>query len=317
MIAGPEGSYLARARSLCVRSEVLGGQLIAWSATLLAMGWDLDAIEDVVVFVASLRDEATSADRAWASGLAEGEIEPLSPDGEGILGWGPALLTAVSLAQLSKAGEVLVDGQVRALRAGRLTLVGARVSPSDAGHVRGWRLDLEHPWKPAVGAAETRSPEAFLSPAATEADEEEEAEEVVDLEIEEIADDVPSAKSLPVVPPDLLQPEPEAAAGRFRNVERPAETSQATETLARLRRERARAEGGSPSMRCQASLALALMLSLVGRSEEALLEALDALARAREASDVKAVGACLALLAKLYAGAGYTDAATALRDSIV
>ena len=58
-----------------------------------------------------------------------------------------------------------------------------------------------------------------------------------------------------------------------------------------------------------------MTLALAGRAEEALLEALDALARAREADDAKAVGACMALLAKLYAAAGTTGEAAALRES--
>jgi hypothetical protein len=59
-----------------------------------------------------------------------------------------------------------------------------------------------------------------------------------------------------------------------------------------------------------------MMLANAGRPEEALLDALDALARARETHDPKAMGACMALLAKLYAGAGLTDAASALRDGM-
>ncbi len=57
-----------------------------------------------------------------------------------------------------------------------------------------------------------------------------------------------------------------------------------------------------------------MTLSIAGRPEEALLEALDALARARDAHDRKAIGACTALLAKLYAAAGFAGAATRLRE---
>jgi hypothetical protein len=56
-----------------------------------------------------------------------------------------------------------------------------------------------------------------------------------------------------------------------------------------------------------------MTLCLAGRADEALLEGLDALARAREAKDPRAIDASLALLAKLYASAGYADAAAALR----
>src|ERR1700690_2652712 len=132
MTPGPEGGYLARARSLCVRGEAVGGSLVAWSASLLALGWDVDSMEDAVSFAASAGEESLSPERAWACGLAEGELETLSPDGQGILAWGPALLSATSLAQLANAGEVLVDDEVRALRAGHLSLIDRQVE-TEAG----------------------------------------------------------------------------------------------------------------------------------------------------------------------------------------
>jgi hypothetical protein len=51
------------------------------------------------------------------------------------------------------------------------------------------------------------------------------------------------------------------------------------------------------------------------RPEEALLEALDALARARESGQAKAIEACKALLAKLYARNGHEAGATILLTS--
>jgi hypothetical protein len=58
-----------------------------------------------------------------------------------------------------------------------------------------------------------------------------------------------------------------------------------------------------------------MALSIAGRSDEALLETLDALASARRANDAKAVSACIALLAKLYAGAGFPDAGQTLKET--
>jgi len=294
MTPGPEGGYLARARSLCVRGEAVGGCLVAWSASLLALGWDVDSMEDAVSFAASAGEESLSPERAWACGLAEGELESLSPDGQGILAWGPALLSAASLAQVARAGEVLVDGDVRALRAGQLSLRGVRASADVAQSVRGWRLDLEQPWK-------RPHPEDEVAP--------DEPESTDHLAAPPVHEESPAA----LLPDRTLEPPHETLTATIRKLAQGAESAGVVDSLAVLKHARARAEGGPPSVRCRASLALALTLSVAGRAEEALFEGLDALARAREAHDSKATGACIALLAKLYAGAGHGDAATALR----
>jgi hypothetical protein len=296
IVPGREGTYLSRARSLCVRGEALGGRLVAWGPALLAMGWDVDSIEEAVLFAASIREESLSVERAWAIGMAEGELESLSPTGQGILAWGPGLMAAASLAQLAAAGEVLVDDEVRSSSGGQLSLVGASVGARDSVEgdrsLRGWRLDLEHPWKvaavqtPAPAVVGRSRPDAGLNR----------------------PDPAPPDPALPRAPATGL------LAARIRKLALGAEGTAVLEALADLRRARARAEGATA--RCHASLALAVMLSIAGRADEALLESLDALARAQETRDPRAVGACMALLAKLYAGAGLTDAAAALRDTL-
>jgi hypothetical protein len=62
---------------------------------------------------------------------------------------------------------------------------------------------------------------------------------------------------------------------------------------------------------CRTLLALAVALSAVGRQEEALLEALSALARAREHGDRKGERATLLFLSRLSATAGHHDVAEA------
>jgi hypothetical protein len=86
------------------------------------------------------------------------------------------------------------------------------------------------------------------------------------------------------------------------------------EALRVLRSARAELDAAAPAAeRCQASLALAVALAVAGRSDEALLEALDALARARESKDDKGAHACLALLAKVYASVERPEDAARLR----
>jgi hypothetical protein len=343
MTPGPEGLYLTRARSMCARGEALGGRLVAWSAALLAMAWEPDSIEEALLLGASIREEALSVERAWSSGMAEGELEPLSPEGARMqLAWGEALVSAASLARIARPGELLVDGDVRALRAGQLTLLGARASTDAGKRVRGWRLDLEHPWKRAAdgvvaGADATDRyfvfPQVADSPALPDASPRE-----VDLNATQEMPAVSFSTSeysaldaLEIIDANGVPSEPAAAAtdpakpserypgtllaDRVRSLASGAHGKDASDVLSDVRRARARVEGGSAATRCQASLALAMTLAIAGRPEEALLEALDALARAREAQDPKAVGACMALLAKLYSAAGMTGEAAALRES--
>lgn len=67
-----------------------------------------------------------------------------------------------------------------------------------------------------------------------------------------------------------------------------------------LRRTRSQLDPQDHRLRCQTSLALGVALSVAGRPQEALLEAMDALARARQINDERGAKACLAFLAKLY-----------------
>lgn len=301
MSPGPDGAYLNRARSLCARGEALGGRLVAWSAVMLAMAWDADSIEEALLLAVSVREGAALPDRSWAGGVAEGALEELAPDGQRMhLAWGEALLSAVSLARVARPGEILVDGDVRALRAGQLTLRGARSATDSGQRVRGWRLDLDVPWKTDAAISDSQPAVDFSSEGLS-------TDEV--LEIVERASQPPPGSSEDVA----LNATGTPLADRVRSLVGQEPSSRAVETLADLRRSRARAEGGPASARCQAALALSMTLCIAGRTEEALLEGLDALARSREAQDPRAISACLALLSKLYANAGFTDAADALK----
>jgi thioredoxin-like negative regulator of GroEL len=62
---------------------------------------------------------------------------------------------------------------------------------------------------------------------------------------------------------------------------------------------------------CRAALALGVALAAANRLEEALLEALDALARAREYEDARGEQACLRFLSQLAATVGHHDVAEA------
>jgi hypothetical protein len=82
-----------------------------------------------------------------------------------------------------------------------------------------------------------------------------------------------------------------------------------------LKRARASLPKEASALRCQTSLALGMALAVAGRSEEALLEGLDALSRARQAQDGRGTAACIAFLAKLFASVDRADDAARLRMS--
>jgi hypothetical protein len=65
-----------------------------------------------------------------------------------------------------------------------------------------------------------------------------------------------------------------------------------------------------PAQRARARLAYGVALASAGRTESALLEALEALARAREAGDPHGEHACALFLARLSAAAGHADSAS-------
>jgi hypothetical protein len=81
------------------------------------------------------------------------------------------------------------------------------------------------------------------------------------------------------------------------------------ESIRRLRAAAEEARRSGSRDRCRAALALAVALAAGNQQEEALLETLGALARAREMQDGKGERACLLFLSKLAATAGHHDVA--------
>ena len=320
-----QGTFLDRARTLCARAEALGGRLVAWSASSFAIAWEADAIEEAVDLATQSGEAAPSSQPCWASGFAEGELDALAPDGQRMhLAWGPPLVAAVALARAANVGEVLVDGGVGAVRDGGLAVRGTRRSVVDGHPVEGWKLDLSRPWRRRDSDGPwSESTERTVAPAAAP-ESRPDGGGAADAafaraESAPVVEELSSEDLLPVLDdeadddgvPSSTRPRVVALVDRVRAVS--SRESGGAEALAELRRERVRAEAGSPTAQCQTALALALALSFVGRQDEALLEVLDALARARDLDDAKAVGACLALLAKLYAIAGQDAGAAQLR----
>lgn len=83
-----------------------------------------------------------------------------------------------------------------------------------------------------------------------------------------------------------------------------------------LRRTRQELDPQDHRRRCQTSLALGVALSVAGRPDEALLESLDALARARQIKDERGARACITFLAKLFTMTGREEDAERLRRTL-
>ncbi len=322
-----EASYLTRVRGLRSRGEALGGKLVAWSGALLALAWDTESIEEALLLATSGLDEAVSPEAAWSSGVAEGELEPLAPEGQSShLSWGYALLAATRLAGVALAGESLVDGDVRALREGQLSLVGPRASIDAGQRVRGWRLDTHRPWKRGHHELAAAEDDASVAEAASgdldAADfppEEFSTGDVLEIIEASVPSSPPGSGALRSTNANANENENENERGvlveRLRRLARGPSGPGAVETLSELRSARSGAEGQSAATRCQAAIALSMGLFLAGRPEDALLEALDALARAHEAGAPRARAACIALLSKLYAAVGMAEVAVRLHQT--
>ena len=294
--------YLSRALALTRRAEALGARLVAWGATTIAFAWDLDSVEELILLVTGLADESAPPEAQWTCGVAEGELEPL---GRSHLAWGEPLLRAMSLSRIAHAGEVLVDVGVTALRSGELATAGIRKGTDVDQERTGAKLDLISPWarsrRDVPSAPESEDPEEFAARM---------------VEAGRAALVSGNAQSLQRLSEGLRATgEHDALADRMRAMAR-LSRGQIEDAIRALRQSRVGAMNEPPAVQCQASLALAFALATAGQPDEALLEGLDALARAREASDSRAQAACLAFLAKLFARVGAAGGATKIGQKL-
>ncbi len=315
--------YLERARALTRRAEALGAALVSWSATTLAFAWDLDAVDEAITLAVSLDDASSPPAYKWACGVAEGSLEPLATEGRATLAWGEPLLRALTLARIADAGQVLVDETLGAVERGELSTSGVRIGKDAGLEIRGLELDLDTPWQSSFVSERAPlgltalEPDRESDPAVgmQDAEPEEFARRMVDLTRQALLSG--NARSLQRLSEGLRATgEHDALADRMRAIAR-LSAGQIGEALRALRKNRMLAESEPPSVRCQASLALAFALATAGRPDDALLEALDAVARAREADDRKSQAACIAFLAKLYSSIGHQEGAARLQSALV
>jgi hypothetical protein len=204
------------------------------------------------------------------------------------------LLSAVLLSRVARSGEVMLDEAMGCVVRGELAITEVRQGHGEA-KVRGALLDANDPWKRMSGTP-SRPPPPMES-----------GETYANRMLELTKQSMRSLKAIGGAGAGAG----EALGERMRAVAR-LNRGQVAEALRSLEHVRHQAEGHSHGAQCQASLALSLALMSAGRPDGCMLEALDALAHARAAEDARAAGACIALLAKLFARVGRTEDAERL-----
>jgi hypothetical protein len=301
-------AYLERALHTKKVAEAHGATLCAWSAWNFAFAFAPDEMEEALT-LASLAFDDVGGGGGLGAGVAEGEMSLVGERGSMAgLAWGLPLVTASALSRAAETGEVLVAEELFTRRAAEIEALGFR---GEGEHIR--RL-VRATALPYDGRA---SLPLIAVPA---------------LERARGLDGGDPQTPAPVPKPDpvtelakraLLQGDVDALERLIAELRESGEHVDLVERMSgfvalrrgatadALRRLRIASEAVTePGQRARARLAYGVALASAGRTDSALLEALDALARAREAGDPHGEHACALFLARLSATAGHPDAAS-------
>ncbi|MGH7327541.1 MAG: hypothetical protein ACREJX_04250 [Polyangiaceae bacterium] len=295
---GP-AEFLASARALVPAADESGGRIVAWGSTFFAIGWESGKLVSALEITLKLREEPG----AWSSGLAVGEVLYLNEHASTFIG-GVPLAAAEVLSAAAKPGETWVHESILTAFASHIK-ASAPMSLAWAGReVVGALLDGP-PKKPTTSVSRPAMAAAPRYASPSNFDTEEADPEALAARLAQLSRDAllgGDAHSLEKWSDGLKATgEKDALAERMRAMARLAK-GRVADALKALRDARKSAEEEGTRAQCQAALALGVGLAFAGRNDEALLEGLDALSRAREASDAQAEGACLAFLQKLFTG---------------
>jgi hypothetical protein len=298
-LAAGEG-YLRRALTMKKRAGAHGATLCAWSAWTFSFAFSPDDLEEALGFAELVFEQAPEAE-GFCVGIAEGEMRDVGEGGSlAALSWGMPLVTSVALSRAARAGEVLLDDAFFARHAGELAALGFQG--------QGDRM------KRLVRASAARDPAPSLLQMPADSVEPERLPASM-RQVDPLAEMAKKA---------LLQGDTEALEKLITKLRDSGTHDDLVERMSgfvalrrgatadALRRLRAATEAvKEPAQRARARLAYGVALASAGRTESALLEALEALARAREARDPHGEHACALFLARLSAAAGHPDAASA------
>jgi hypothetical protein len=291
--------YLERALAMKTRAEAHGATLCAWSAMTFSFCFEPDELEEAVALATVVFDDDETG---LCAGIAEGELAPVGGRGSVAgLSWGMPLVHATALSRAARAGEVLAHEAFFTRHRVDITALGLRGE--------GDPIKRLVPVLPAEEHAEDAGPSL---PLVVEA-----PEPLPPVSLRAPDPVVESAKRA------LLQGDVAALEQLIAELRESGEHADLVERMSgfvalrrgatadALRRLRAAVEAArEPKQRARARLAYGVALAGAGRTESALLEALLALARARESADLHGEHACALFLARLSAASGHADAAS-------
>ena len=294
-------AYLERALSTKKRAEAHGATLCAWSAWSFAFAFDPDELEEALTLASLAFEDAGREDTAsgLGVGVAEGDMSAVGERGSlAGLAWGLPLVTASALSRAAGTGEVLVDEDLFSRRGPEIEALGFR---GEGERIRRLVRATAAPYDGRASLPLTFVPDLDRAPPSIPR-----PDPVTEL-----------AKRA------LLQGDVDALERLITELRETGEHADLVERMSgfvalrrgatadALRRLRGATEALSePAQRARACLAYGVALASAGRTDSALLEALEALARAREAADPHGEHACALFLARLSAAAGHPDAAS-------
>lgn len=308
-----DGQWADLAAPLFERAGALGGRMIGWGDQSITVDFSWDGLYDAIDFLvdAPLAPELSS-------GICHGEVDLVYDAGRLALATGAPIRQVTLLSTLARPGEVLVSPELIEASNGRVGSVGPAGKRPGRPDLPAMVLDPERPLR------DSTSPEAgpfdvlpdnqglekpvTLPPASEHWRQLErlaDAAEVVERESHSL---FPGGLAQALIRKDGKSLEELARSVGAVPAPHVQERLDAMSQLAQghggdaIRRLRAAKQGVAEedlSGRCRASLALAVALAGVGRTQEAIFETLEGLVRARQAADEHGQRACARFMAQI------------------
>lgn len=268
--------HLERARKIAAFAAALGGSIRAFADSLFAIEFLPDSLEKVLVLVGQASDEIANSPGAppYRVGISQGLIQNAAEAGP--------------LAEMAWGAPLVMASALSFIAAPGEVLLDPDMPAVEHGEIPTCGVSAG-----AYGELRVRGLllDPLYVPALSSPVEEERA----------------TSRHPSVLPSQSSGPE------RRHGMEALSK-GDLTEALLALRKGVEKTKSAPPVERAKALLAHSVALAAVGREYEAVLEALSALARAREAADRRGEEACARFLAKLSEGARQDEAALIWRE---